>query len=339
MILEECADLFGIFTRARHPQFNRFQAAQQHPRGVGIADRAHRVAQHPHRVHPVLRSRKPTRDQIGMPADVLGERIDDDVRTVLQRMLPQRAEECVVDCDRRRGRGVREHRVTRGSHSFDIDQRIGRIGGAFEIDHRHFATLRAGEHLGAFERVRDLGRLGARRKINVTDTKARQRFGDEPFGCRVKRARVQDHVAFGAERQQQRGNGGHARRKHQRVFGAVPHRQPVLEDFLVGTIETRIDQPVGAIALSPRTLAGDRFEVALAIGGAAERKRGRQEDRWLERAFGQHRIIPQPHHQRRRLERAPTQCGHGRLGHAARRDRICHGRGHLVRGKAWPAHQ
>src|SRR3546814_1098738 len=37
MVAQICADLQRIFARAAHAQFERFEAAQQHPGGVGIA--------------------------------------------------------------------------------------------------------------------------------------------------------------------------------------------------------------------------------------------------------------------------------------------------------------
>ena len=36
MVAQEGADLGGVFARAVHPQFERFEAAHQHPRGVGV---------------------------------------------------------------------------------------------------------------------------------------------------------------------------------------------------------------------------------------------------------------------------------------------------------------
>ena len=211
VVLEEGADLSRVFARAGHPQFDGFQAAQQHPCSIRIADGANRVAQHPHRVHPALGPGQPARDQVRMPADVLGQRINHDIRAVRERVLPQRTEKGVVDGDRWRGVGIVEHRIARGRHGFDIDQRVGRVGGAFEIDHRDFAALRLGQHAGTFERVGDFGRFRPRRKIDIPHPEARQCARDEAFGGSVKRAGVDDHVALRAERQQQRGDRRHAR--------------------------------------------------------------------------------------------------------------------------------
>src|SRR5690606_14673773 len=80
----------------------RLEASEQHPRGVGIEDRPHRVPQRADRVHPPLGARDPASDEVGVAAGVLGQRIDDDVGPVVEGALPQRAEEGDVDRDRRR---------------------------------------------------------------------------------------------------------------------------------------------------------------------------------------------------------------------------------------------
>jgi hypothetical protein len=121
--------------------------------------------------------------------------------------------------------------------------------------------------------------------------------------------------------QQHRGDRGHPRREGQRLLGTFPHREPVFEDFLVRAVEARIDQPFGPAG----ALAGDAFEVAFARRGAFENIGRGQEDRRLERAFGQARIVAVPHHQRRWLERPaadrarlcarpPARLGAGEIG-------------------------
>ncbi len=74
----------------------------------------------------------------GMPADIFGQRIGDDIRAVVQRALPQGAKERVVDRNRAIGKA---HCIARIANRLDIDQRIGRIARAFEVDHRNFPTL------------------------------------------------------------------------------------------------------------------------------------------------------------------------------------------------------
>src|SRR5690606_30107797 len=43
VLLEEGADFRRVLARAAHADLERFEAAQEHPRGVRIADAAHRV--------------------------------------------------------------------------------------------------------------------------------------------------------------------------------------------------------------------------------------------------------------------------------------------------------
>src|SRR3546814_4444254 len=84
-------------------------------------------------------------------------------------------------------------------------------------------------------------------------------------------------------REEQGGDRRHAARKAQRVLGILPHAEAILEDFLIGAVEARIDQPLGAAG----ALAGDAFEMALAGGRAGENEGRGREDRRLSRALGQ----------------------------------------------------
>ena len=104
---------------------------------------------------------------------------------------------------------------------------------------------------------------------------------------------MDDDVAGPDEGQQQRRDRRHAARKSERVVGILPHRQPVLEDFLVGAVEARIDQALGAA----RALAGDAFEEALAGGRVLEHEGRGEEDRRLQRAFAELRIEAVAEHQ------------------------------------------
>src|SRR3546814_6786780 len=81
-----------------------------------------------------------------MAARIFGEAVDDEFGALFERLLPQRAEESVVDRDRRlllAGEGG----IARAAHRLDIDERVGRIRRAFEIDERDLAALfRSEEH-------------------------------------------------------------------------------------------------------------------------------------------------------------------------------------------------
>ena len=118
------------------------------------------------------------------------------------------------------------------------------------------------------------------------------------------------HVALVAAREQQRGDGRHAAGKDEAFLCPVPDGEAVFEDFLIGAVEAAIDEAVGAAG----ALAGDAFEVALARRRAFEGESGGEEDRRLERAFRQLRIVAVAHHQRGRLELAPAEGGIGGLG-------------------------
>ena len=76
MVFEEVAYLLCVLPCALHPQLDRFEAAQQHPCRVGIGNPAHRVAQRADRVDEALLARHAAGDEIGMAADIFGQRID-----------------------------------------------------------------------------------------------------------------------------------------------------------------------------------------------------------------------------------------------------------------------
>ena len=129
---------------------------------------------------------------------------------------------------------------------------------------------------------------------------------------------MDDHVVLAGIGEHQHADRGHPAGETERVFGAVPHREAIFEDLLVGRVEARIDETVRAA----RALAGDAFEMALAVGGAGEGEGRGKEDRRLEAAFGQHRVIAIAHHQRAGLEFAPVDLGDFGLGCHARRGRV-----------------
>src|SRR5690606_15857232 len=94
-----------------------------------------------------------------------------------------------------------------------------------------------------------------------------------------------------------------------------PHAEAILEDFLIGAVEARIDEAFGAAG----ALAGDPFEMALARRRAGENEGRGREDRRLQGAFGQRWIEAVAHHQRRGFELVPADLVDRGLGIAARR--------------------
>src|SRR3546814_10287525 len=86
-----------ILARAVHAQFERFEAAEQHPCGIGVADRADRVAHRPDDVEQLLVARHPARDEVRMAARIFGEAIDDEFGALFERLLPEGPKESIVD--------------------------------------------------------------------------------------------------------------------------------------------------------------------------------------------------------------------------------------------------
>ena len=288
MIAQESADLRRIFAGARHAQLQRLKAPQQHPRGVGVGDGADGVAHQADDIHLPAAANQAARDQIAMPPGIFCEAVDGDVGTVLQRLLPQRAQKGVVDGNWGFVCAVAEDRVAAGGDGFDVDQRVGGVGGAFEIDQRDPAARRLGHY-----RVDFLAR-GTGRKIEEMHAEAAKHARDQRFRRGIKRAGMNDRVTRAHQRQEQGGDCGHAARKAERVLGIFPDGEAILQYFLVGPVEARIDQALG----TTRTLAGHALEMAFAGGGIGKDEGGGQEDGRLERSFRQHRIIAMPHHQR-----------------------------------------
>src|SRR3546814_14974881 len=76
-------------------------------------------------------------------------------------------------------------------------------------------------------------------------------------------------------------------REGERILRFFPQAEPVLQYFLIGAIEARIDQPFRRTL----PLAGNLFEKAFARRRAFDHEGGDQEDRRLQRAFGHGRTI------------------------------------------------
>ena len=86
-----------------------------------------------------ISARLPTKaagDEVAVPAGIFGQAVDADVGALRERLGPQRAEEGVVDGDRRQLVLVAERGVAGGVDGLDVDQGVGRVGRAFEIDER-----------------------------------------------------------------------------------------------------------------------------------------------------------------------------------------------------------
>ena len=168
--------------------------------------------------------------------------------------------------------------------------------------------------LGALDHVGDLvlGRAG--REIEPLDAEAAEDAADQGLGRGVERPRMDDDVAGLDEGEQQGRDRRHAAGEAERVLGIFPQAEPVFENLLIGAVEARIDQALGAA----RPLAGDALEMALAGGRILEDEGRGEEDGRLERALGQSRIEAVAHHQGRGLQLAAADFEHVGLGTTTR---------------------
>ena len=210
---------------------------------------------------------------------------------MLQRLLVHRAEQRVVDGDRRPVALLALDPVDRGGNRLQVDQTVGRVGRGLQHDQ---ADAALGHRIGGGGV--DLGRIATVREADRLDAERRQLVADQGLGAAIERAAVQDGVAGPQERQHGGGDRGHAAGEHGRALGLVPDRETVLQDFEVRVVEARIDQPrlLALVQLAP---AGGEVEEILALLRGLEHESRGQEDRRLERTLGQGRRVAQAHHQ------------------------------------------
>ena len=283
---EIVADHPRILGRAGHSQFQSLQASQQHPGRVRVGDCADDVAQGSYGINRRLGPDHGPGDQVAVSSDIFGQGIDNQIRSQSEGFLPERSQKRVVDQDRRAAGA--QNLVARRSHGLDIDQGVGGIGGALEIDGRNIAA-----GLGGGEHGLDFRLCGAGREIKERDAEFSQYTADECLRRRIQGAGMDDDVPLLDLGQQHCGDRRHARRKHQRVLSVFPDRQAVLQDLLIGAVEPGIDQTFRPAGPDP----GDPFEKPLPVGRALEDKCGGQKDRRLQRALRQFGVIAETHHQ------------------------------------------
>ncbi len=216
-------------------------------------------------------------DQVAVPPDILGERVQRHVGAVLDRLLEHRSQKRVVDHDQRLVRGiVRVQFVAQAHDAGDVDEFVRRVRRAFEVDHRDAAFCAR-----RFDQRANVRKRRARREVRELDAEPAEHRVDQFFGGRVQRAGVKDHLAGAHVREQRGADRRHAGGEHGRFLGAFPQCESVFEDLLVGSVEAAVDQAFGAAG----TFAGDALEEAFAVGAAVEHERRGQEDRRLQRAF------------------------------------------------------
>ena len=185
-------------------------------------------------VDPFLVGKHDAAEAAALAVDVLGRRIDDDMRAELQRLLLQRRGEDVVHHQPRADR-VGERRDRR-----DVDHFERRVGRAFEEEQLRVRPDRLFP-------VLDVGAVDQRRLDAVF---RRQRL-DHPAAGAEQRARRHDVVAGLEAAQDRRRDGRHARRHGAGVLGAFQRAHALFEhvDGRVGV--ARIDE-AGLLALEAR---------------------------------------------------------------------------------------
>ena len=205
MIAEILGDKLGVGVCPLHPEPERLERAPQHPAGMRIELCAEAAAQGLDRSNGRLRAEGGAGDEVGVAANVLGERIDRDVGTVGEGTLEHRAQQGIVaNQDGLEALGLADL-VGDLPQQLDIDERIGRIGGRFDHDDRYASfALRLG-------RGRPNGKLvDAIDEAHGADAEARHRARQERFGSAIERLGMQDDVAGTGKGEDRRGDRRHA---------------------------------------------------------------------------------------------------------------------------------
>ncbi len=199
--------------------------------------RADRAAQRLDLLHHRLGAEGRAGDQIGMAADIFGQRIERDIGAVFDRPLEDRAEQGVVAGDDRRMALLLADRVGDAADHRDIDEAVGRVGRRFDQDHRDAAF-----------RHRLLGRRLHRSLVDAVgetdggNAEVEEGLRQQRFGAAVERLRMQNRVAGPDEGEQRGGDRRHAGGKQRAAFRPLIDGEPVLDDLAVRVVEARIDE-------------------------------------------------------------------------------------------------
>ena len=252
-------------------------------RAEGAADGAHLLDER------LAASDRP-RHQIAVAADVLGQRVHRQVHAVFRRLLKDGPQQRVVAYRDWPVTMPRFERIQLVLHCLEIEQRIGRIGGRLDIKKldRPFlgSRFQRRAHAAGRQPVRD----GVRPNAPL-----RKDLADQRLGAAIKRHGLHQLVARPQKSHQHRADRGHAAGRDRRVLRAVQQRQPVLHDLQVRMIEPAVHQP-RRLALRQGLAARHQVKERRAVFGRAERKRGRQKHRRLDRPLGQIGIVAIGHH-------------------------------------------
>jgi hypothetical protein len=139
--------------------------------------------------------------------------------------------------------------------------------------------------------------VGAGGEADAADAELRQHLVQQVLGAAVDGLTVHDPVAGPQEGQQRGRDGAHAAGEDERALRIIPQAQALLQHLQIRVVDARIDQP-GLFARLRLAQPVRQLEERLAILGLLEHERRCMEDRALERALGQQRVVAVAHHQR-----------------------------------------
>ncbi|EGE60534.1 hypothetical protein RHECNPAF_14110012 [Rhizobium etli CNPAF512] len=304
-----------------HAQLQRLERPAEHPAGMRIELRADRPAQRLDLLDHGLAAENGAGDEIGMAADIFGQRIERDIGAMLDRPLEYRPEQGVVADDDGRVPLLCADRIGHTPDHRDVDQAVGRIGRCLDQDDGNAAL---GDRLvGGLLHRAFADAIG---KADGGDAEIEEGLRQQGFRAAVERLRMQDRITRPDEGEQGRGDRRHARGKQRPAFRPLIDGKPVLDDLAVGMVEARINE-AGAFARRRLAPAGDIVEEIAPVLGRIEDEGGGEEHRRLDRPFREFGIVAVVQHLRFGMQSVIADMGFGRMrgGHDRLLYRACRG--------------
>ena len=229
-------------------------------------------------------------DEIGVTSDELCQRIEHQVGPMVERALPDRAEERVVD----RHDGI-AFAGGMGPGDFDthldVDEVVGGVGRRLQV---HHAQGRAGGFGG--QPLLDLRPRLAGTELDGDDAELGERVLNEVVGAAIEGTGMEDDLPGTNVRQERIGDRRHAAVEDEGGLGFIPQGEAILEDLQIRVVHPAVDES-GLLALPQFLEAVGEGEEVLAGFGTRERERGGLEDRALHRALGPLRLVAVAHHE------------------------------------------
>ena len=296
MIAQEGRDRAGVLVGPPVAQGEGLKRPQQQPAGEWIHVRAEQRSQLPHRTDLRQCAREAPAEEIAVAAGIFGERRDAEVRTLLERLLQERAQEGVVDRHDRPAARAPAERVREAGDHRDVGDAGRRVRGRFDVDQPDGAVIKC--------------RIGRRRDPRLVEpvldgearnAEPRQRPVDEAVGSTIERAGVQQAVAGLEMSQQRRRDRRHAGREGGGILGAVERGQSRLQHREIGMVKPRVDVGGDTFGRRPLEISAVRL---LGRSGRRVGESGRQHDGRLDRPIGAGRVIAETDRQRVRVQPA-----------------------------------